>query len=299
MAGGRFGQVLLGSGTNPASTVENWNLTDTKTGDSYVASNTLGGTQRGGGVRSWSGSFAGRGGTPPVLPNQEFLFYGYTYPTTGTELNDGIVYSGQAICSQVVINWNWQANQIYSWTADFQGGNSTGVGLTIGEQATELDTSIPPVESPCNNHILYASTDIKPATTIPNTVSAALTITAALSTESNSSNFSGADCWTRSLAGPIDWNLSIPQEDFDRADPANPALGSIIRLDVFTNPSDFWDLQFGRVEDYSNLVVNRNGDTIARTINIAMCAHNGTRGGRIVVPGGDDTNPWWGEAATP
>ncbi len=296
--GSRFGLVNTAVLNPPTpatamSTVGSWDLTDTKTGDSYVASNTLQGTQRGGGIRIWNGSISGRGNQPPLMPNDERQFTGYTEPANGQEGSDGITYVGPIICQQIVQNWNWQANQMFDWGITYNGNP----GLIIAEGPIVLDESIPPVESACINRIMYASTNIKPATEIPKAVSASLTISAALATEANSSTTFNNECYQKSTPGNIDWTLSINQEDYQRGVDGAPAIGSIIRLDLFVNGSEFWDLRFGRVEDYSNLVVDRStGATMARTINIAMSAFNGNDAGLIALPGQAPTSPWWGKA---
>ena len=289
MPSGRFGLVnrdtVPGTDVTAVSTVENWNLTDTKSADSYVASNTYGGTMRAGGIRSWSGSFAGKGGTPPILPNDIFEFRGYTAPATGIEGTPGTVYSGPAICSSVSIVWNWATNTILMWTAEFSGWP----GLDIVVDSVVEDVSLPPLEATCGTKIVVVDGD---ETEIPFLVSATLTITANQSVEANSSTI-GADgiCYTKTNAGPIDWTLAMPQEDYERetSNPnGSPELGSIVALKAYTNDTDAWILNFGRVMDYSNLTIDRStGAIINRTLNVSMCAANETTVGQIVVPGGD------------
>ena len=279
MPSGRFGLI------DGLSTVEAWELSDAKGADTYVASNTRGGTVRGGGIRSWSGSFRGRGTIPPVMPNEVYPFDGYTSPTTGVEGTDGIVYSGNVLVTQISLTWNWATNLIFAWTAQFQGFP----GLTIASATPTLDASIPPTASACGTSITYGA-DIE----IPKLTQATLTITANVSSEANSSTTSGGECYTSPTPGPIDWTLAMTQEDHLRGVSGYPDLGSNLELKAYVDATNFWHLKFGRLLDYSGLQIDRNGQLISRTINVAMQASDGTSIGKIVKPG--ETTPWWGVA---
>ena len=287
MASGLFG--LVSNNGVPLSTVINWNLTETKTADAFVASNTFQGTQRGGGIRAWSGNFTGKGHTPPVMPNQLFEFEGYTSPTTGVEGTAGPTYSGPAICSGVTINWDFVANAILNWSADFVGLP----GLTIADVVPTLDVSLPFNEGTCLTKATYEGAT---ATEIPALTSIALNITAGLATEANSSTIFDGECWSSASAGPIDWTVALAQEDYLRGVSGYPDLGSDVDLRLYTDLTDYWQLKFGKVLDYSGLVVDRSGGiVIARTINIAMQASDGTTIGNIVLPGEDpQVDVYWG-----
>jgi len=286
MASGRFGVV------NGMSTVENWNLSESKTADSYVASNTYAGTVRGGGITRWSGSFNGKGAIPPVMPNESFLFEGYTAPDDGTEGSAGTVYGGQAIVSSVSINWDWTQNDILSWTVNFNGGTPAAPELTISTKTIPLDTTIPPTVSACGTVITYGA-DIE----IPALASATLTFTAALSSEVHS----GTQCYETWTPGALDWTLTANQQDYKRGVAGYPDLGDDLLLKVYTDQTDFWQLKFGKAQEYSGLTVDRStGATISRTLNIAMQATDGLVIGNVVKPGDDpETTVYWGVTDTP
>ena len=280
------------------STVENWNINDTRTSDSYVASNTLNGTVRGGGIRAWDGGFSGRGNTPPVMPGEEFNFKGYTEPTSGTEGDTGITYDGQALVNSVTVSWNWATNLILGWTVSFNGLP----GLTYATAIPVLDTTIPTIGASCGTKVEYATTAAPTIfNEIPAITQATLTITSTLASEANSSTVAGGECWMGYSKGPIDWTLAMPQEDYIRGVDGYPLLGGFSLLRLYVDATDYWELRFGKMESYTNLVVDRNGgSTIARTLNLAMSATDGTTMGLIKQPAQVATGPvWWGTPDTP
>lgn len=196
MASGAFGLI------NGVNAVSGWTVNDAINPQTYSASNTRQGTYRGGGIREWNGSFNGLGGIPSVMPNQTFTFAGYTTPTTGVEGTNGITYTGQAICRQVSISWNWNNNSALTWSAQFQGLP----GLGIADGAPTLDTSVLDLAISCPTDLKYM--DSATETSIPALANATLTISAALSREANSSTRSGGVCYASYSAGTIDWTIS-------------------------------------------------------------------------------------------
>lgn len=276
--------------------LSNWTLNDTKTSQTYVASNTLGGTARGGGIRDWNGTMSGQGGTPPVMPNQEFDFEGYTYPDNGTLGGDGTTYVGEAIVQQVTVVWDWVNNALLAWTANFVGKP----GLTIVKQAPTLDASAVANEFACGSFAAYQkfgeATDIE----IPKLTTGTLTITANLSQSANSSTRSGGDCFIDRDPGSIDWTFSAGQEDYERGVDGYPDLGDDVTLKLFTKPdlSEWWQLRWGRQEDYTGLSAEAGSNTpIARTINLAMNAATTDGAGHIYQPASAGAGtPWWGVA---
>lgn len=290
MGSGRFGLV------NGLSRVSNWQVNDSKNADAYQSSNTAAGTARGGGVRDWNGSFSGQGGSPPVMPNQEFLFEGYTEPDNGVLGGDGLVYTGQAIVSQVAITWNWTNNQLLRWSANFAGKP----GLTFARATPTVDTSALADEFACGTYFEYGVDDAVVDIEIPALTSATLTITANLAPASNSSTRSGGECFIDRTPGNIDWNLSMNQEDRDRGVSGYPDLGQDVGLKLYTKAdlSEFWALNFGRKLSYTNLTVDtQSNNQISRTLNYAMQARLPSTGalGNITLPG--ETVPYWGQGA--
>lgn len=276
---------------NGMTTVESWTLTESKTSDSYVASNTLIGTQRGGGIRTWNGSFNGRGTTPPAMPGETFAFVGQTAESApGTSGQ----YSGDALVSSVSLTWDWATNTILAYTVDFAGQP----GLAYAEAATIVDGSIPYVGATCGTKVEYATT-AAPTTfiEIPSVTTATLTITSALSSEANSSTIADGTCWTANSAGPIDWTVSLGQEDYIRGIAGYPDLGALSLLKIYVDDTDSYLLKFAAIQDYSGLLVDINtGATIARTLNFGMAASDGATLGNILLPGQTTTDPWWGPA---
>lgn len=296
MPSGIFG--LVEDATGALSTVESWTLNDTKSSDSYSASNTLNGVVRGGGIRTWDGSFIGKGAEPPIMPGESFTFKGYTEPTSGTEGETGITYEGPAICSQVTAVWNWATNTILAWTVTFSGNP----GLTIATAVPTLDASIPTVGATCGTKVEYAlSTAPTVFIEIPAVTQATLSISSTLASEANSSTFANGECWMGHSKGPIDWTLALPQEDYQRGVDGYPLIGGYNLLKLYVDGTDFWELRFSKTESYTGLIVDRNGGTtIARTINFAMSATDGVTMGLIKKPSEELTGPvYWGKPDTP
>ena len=286
MPSGRFGTVATDG--NAVSTVENWNITDSLNAQAYTASNTQGGTDRDGGIVDWNGSFQGKGALPPVLPNDIFEFKGYTAPSNNQLGGTGYVYTGDAIVRSVAINFNYQANELITWTAQIASRSS----LSFPIEAPIMDLTAPSSEFTCGTFIAY-TTDPAGSFTgvnnndgngggtpypnggieIPALTSATLTITANLAESSNSSTRDPNGCFILRDPGNIDWTLSAPQEDHIRGVERYPDLGDNFTIRIYTRPdlSEFWYLKWGKQLEYSNLQVDTGSNTlINRTINIAM-----------------------------
>lgn len=285
MASGKFGRVIK-DGT-AVSTVSNWTLSDNQPGNTYIASNTDAGTGRAGGIRDWNGSFMGYGANPPVMPNDVFDFEGFTWPTNGIASDEGVVYSGPVIIQSVSINWDWTANGLISWTANFMGKP----GLTVALGTVPTDASQPTREIACGTTIQWATTQLQE---IPALANATLTFNAALTEESNSSTRTGGYCYVNREPGPIDWSLSCTQQDWKRGLPEMPNIGDRdLKLTISTKSdgSEWWDLVLASMESYANLVVDRATNApISRQLNFAMNAN----GSGFVSRPGAPTTAWWG-----
>ena len=279
----------------------NFTLNDTKTSVATPATNTRGGTERGGGIREWNGTFGARGGDPlDFMPNHEFTFEGYFAPDNGIEGGDGIAGTGPATIQQTVINWNWGTNERINWTANYQGG----VGLTYPRVTPTLDNAASVDDFACGTFFEYSIDDGVTFIEIPALASATLTFTSALVRESNSSTRSGGDCFARYLPGIIDWTLSMVQQDTEIGIDGYPLLGDDVIFRCYTRgasagppavAAQFFTLKYGRTEAYNSAVDQTTNTPIQRTINAAMQS-NSPGVGHIYTPGqeiGVD-QPWWG-----
>lgn len=258
-------------------------INETLSAESYVSSNTGGGTVSGGGVVDWSASLAGMGGKPPLFPNDIFQLQAYMYPTTGVEGTDGLRYEGEVIVQQITIVWNHVNNQLTKWTAQLAGRSS----LSKQNGAPFVDTTALSSDYPCGTFPKVGAVEIPAITT------STLTISANLSEANNSSTRDAGGCFIKRSPGPINWTWQATNEDFLRGAAAGyPDLNALTELELPINDTESWKLKWGRWLAYSNLNGNTDGTNITRQINVAMVANNGTGLGYIIKPG--ETDAAWG-----
>lgn len=284
--GGKYGVV------NGRKSVRNWSITEQQSAAKAVNSGTKNGTARRVANRSWSGSFGCHGAQPIDLPGRTFTFQGYTGPRNGVSGGTGPRYSGTAIVDSVAITWNWQSGEIINHTVNFSGH----LALTVDNGAWS-DTAEPDLPSICGMKVQYGSvseawTSSGPSEDLndwPNVTQATLTISASNQSYNNSSTYIGGKCWTGKQPGPIDWTLSITEQNPGR--PGDRQIGDDLQIRLFTAEDEYWECMWAHIEGYSNLNVDREtGAIIQRTCNMSM---NGVIGGNYgVLTAPDGTTVW-------
>lgn len=274
---GKFGVV------NGRSSVKDWTITETEAQPKAVASNTYGGTIRRRGVGSWTGSYNALGGRPSVFPGQAFSFSGYTAPDNNTEGGTGQLYAGTARVSSLAITWNWASGELISHAVQFAGhlalGKSTGV---------HSDLTAPQTDETCGTKITYerafgsggSSSGLSAMDEWENLVSATLTINSALQAYVNSSTL----CWTGQAAGPIDWSISITEQENKNI--GRRQRGDDLYLRMYVDSEQYWDVMWAKIREYSGLSVNREGAIIQRTCNLDMNGDLGGNPGSLKHPDG-------------
>jgi hypothetical protein len=271
---GKFGVV------NGMSTVRNWNITDELSNPKFTASNTAGGTGRKTGIDAWTGSFGYFGATPTVMPGESFTFKGYCAPDNDTLAGVGTNVTGTALIDSVVISWNWTNGDIISAVANFSGH----LGLTENLAAAAIaDATTPDAPAACGTKIEYSSDGVT-YTELANLTQATLTISAANQSYVNS----GTSCGTGRKPGPIDWSLSITQQE-----QANILTnGNNYFLKCWIDGVNFWHLKWGKYKGRSNLSVDmESGAIISHVKNFEMNGYNTTQG-FIKLPAAGAN--WWG-----
>lgn len=249
---GKFGVV------NGQTTVRNWNLSNSMTPATFVASNTKFGTGRRAGVRDWTGSYAQYQGEPSVLAGESFAFQGYQGPDDGVS-GAGHSYSGNAVVLSNTINWNMQGGALVDSVTNF-GGDLALAGPTSGAEIS--DATFPAVEEVCATLIEH-STDGVAWTPLDDWTVASLTLTSAVQAYVNSST----GCNTGRKSGPLDWTASVTLQ----TDQEPLAIGSDHLFRFYTTATTFWLLHWGHVGDYSNITVNReSGEIISKVLNLGM-----------------------------
>ena len=179
---------------NGVTCLMQWNVARNRPPVVINNSKLRGGKGRRGGIGSWNGGWSADGGVPLVMPGELFSFVGYTAPADGDEGSDGIRYTGQAVCSQVVLNWDWSTDAIVSHTVQFQGH----LGLTDASGAALIDGS---TDTPSNSNVCAVQYGTGP-TTITHMTTASITMSCAVTTFVNSST--GTETGAKA-SKDIDW----------------------------------------------------------------------------------------------
>lgn len=276
---GKFARI------NGISTARQWTIVDQSTQPKYVATNTYLGTGRVLGVHSWNGTYQAYGVKPQVMPGDTLHFSGYGAPANDVSGN-GLLYGGDAVVSRVVLNWDWRSGAIIGHTVTFAGH----LELTKTSGADPGDSAVPTVNPTTGTKVEWVAGNLTNFAELPNVVNASLTFSAAMASYVNSSTYINGKAWTGQKSGPIDWGLSITQEDDERlTNIFSP--DDIVQVKLFTDSTLFWLLKHGIVRDFSGITVNREtGAIIGRTINIDMNGYYGSTLGAVIMP---DTTQWW------
>lgn len=280
--GGRFCVI------NGITGARNWQINDNGQLSKYVNSATAIGSGRKPGTTSWGGGFAGHGPLPPVMPGDLFGFTGFTAPDDEILGHQGPAYSGNAMCESVVVNWDWASGNVLDYAVTFSGH----LGLTSTLAAypyADVGISDPPPVTPC--HIDYSS-DGTTWTVLGNVTQANLQIVNAVQPYVNSST-SGT---TGRRAGVMDWTASIGIEDTLLGGGMTKFANYQFR--IYTTASLFWFLKWGVVKEFTGLSPQaETGAIISHGIALEMTAQVSGVLGKVVVPGGSPSAPWWGSAS--
>lgn len=277
---GKYGRI------NGIDTMRQWTIAEQAAQPKAVASNTLLGTARKRGVHSWNGSYQAYGAQPVPMPGNIFHFKGYGAPSNDTAGSSGTTYEGDAMCSQVSIAWDWKAGAIIGHTVTFAGH----LELTKESAADPGDSVTPNLLETTGTKVQWSAGSLNSFADLPNVTQATLNISALVEAYVNSSTYVNGKAWTGQKSGPIDWNLSIGQQDDERLTSIFD-IDDVVEIKLFTDSTHFWKLTYGIVRDFGGITVNREtGAIIARTINVDMNGYYGSTHGAIVLP---DTTQWW------
>lgn len=280
---GRFGVV------NGVSTVGSWQITDGGVLAPAVASNTAFGTARKPGIEEWSGSYKLFGTQPAAgqMPGDSISFIGYMAPDNDA-YGAGQEYSGTAFIKQFTMNWNWAGGDILNMNIDFDGHLALVQTPATGPH---LDATLPNFNQVPGTKFAFA-TDAAPTvfTDITDLVSATFTLTNSIQPYVNSSTFITDRVWTGRKAGIFDWTVSWTEQNVDRS---RFKKGDNLALKLYVTASTFWLLKFGRVKDFTNIVVDREtGKIIQQTVNLEMSGVRDTDSSLGTITKPDSTVFW-------
>lgn len=273
---------------NGISTLREWSINDVHTPAEARTSNTAFGKSRRKGVNDWTGSVNVFGITPPAYPGSTIAFIGYVAPDNDAS-GVGLRYSGNAIISQMVLSLNWGAGELLGISLEFGG---VGALATPAAQAQITDGTTPTLYPVPGCKVEY-STDGSTYHEWTDLVSATWTLTNEVQTYVNSSTYENGRLWTGRKAGPIDWTLSLVEQNSDRS-----RFGKgdqlYIRIHLDASGTNYYELKTGLVKDFTGLQVNREtGAILQQTVNVEMNSNDVSDGslGHILLP---DTTVWWG-----
>lgn len=275
------------------STISNWSINLPMMKDARSFSNTRGGMIRRRGPRDWNGQFAAGGTFPAVFPGDRFEGKFFVGPeeayVPGAE---GPVYTGESIIDQVVININWETGAIQSYTASFSGS-----GALTEEQGTYEDLSFPDAPSSSEARLVIVGEDGSESagsdgeTEVCDITTLTLTIKAANTQARNSCSGD----WTIRRAGNVDWTLAMTIQE-GKLSGLPFEQGDFKHFRLYIDADRYWDLKFGLVGDYGNIVVDRESAAIVSVqVTVEMSTHTEDPAdgiGYIRVPGFPDVD-WW------
>lgn len=285
---GKWGVVNVSAAA--VSTVRNWRLSTSSEPKTFIASNTKGGTGRRPAVLDWSGNYQQYAKIPTVMPGSGGLFAGYVGPTNGTPGTAGPIMSGTFICENIQVVINWGGAELITITTNFLGNDI----LTRSEGVVAFDTSIPSVFPSGLGKFEIAKAIATPVYSAICSTQATLNILAQMLPYSDSCTYDATKGMMirKRVSGAIDWNLSVVCDDIASFVSPPVVVGDLVLVKLWVDTTNFWDLKYGIVENVSDFTVDREtGALISYTLNISMCADNGTIMGSITLPGAG--TPWW------
>lgn len=271
---GKFGVV------NGVTKVRDWSMSIIDSGELYRDSSTRAGAVRNSGIIDSNGQFSVNDGTPVLYPGNFFKFEGYPLPTSGVYDSDGVIWTiDTAIIESFSSTWNWGKAQTLTSTYTFAQGTACPT-FVVGHY---LDVSLVTPAKMCSLGFTISLNDID-WVAYDNMVSATFTLTRSNPEITNSAY----GCCTGRTPGNIDWTLSITEEnDYNVVGTATPVpIGTNVALRLYVTAATYWELSWGRLQSWTDLVVDRDsGRIVQKTCNYAMNGISGGILGAIFAPG--------------
>jgi hypothetical protein len=257
---GKFGYV------NGATRTSEWGMSILDSGEDHTDSSTLAGHLRISGIVDSNGYFHVNGGAPLVYPGSYFLFEGYPAPSDGIYGSSGNLWVVDlAILDSLAITWTWAKEGKLSSVYNFSQGTACP---TVGSgYISDDEPNIPNQMCSLAVKISTNDSDYYPYLGITNAVFT-------LSCANHESNTSYSGCCTHRIPGIMDWTLAITEEnDYNNVGLAGTVnIGDIVSFQLYDSAISCWNLNWGILQNWSNLVVDvATGRIIQKTANYAMC----------------------------
>lgn len=262
---------------NGVHTVQNWSIDSEADLQSYVASNTKGGTGRMNGNKRWRGTYKALGHTPVQLPGAAITFTGTIDNVKGA--------TGAAIVEQCEITINIESGEIINYTTTFGSDGALSLG-----NAAATDTVVPNPPSSIGCKVELGTVAASPVfTELADVRTITITLTSAPSTYVSS----GTAGIERRYKGPYDVQLSIAVycDDFSTV----PQENTINQVRCYVDGTTYWDFKWIRWSGISGMLVDPSTHAvIGCTVNGAMNGYTNVAAtptaGYVKAP---STTAWW------
>jgi hypothetical protein len=275
---------------NGIDTAGSFSISEQNAASVSRASNTKFAPVRRKGVFTWNGNYQKYGGMPLHMPGDIFSFSGYTAPDNDVAGTAGVIYSGSAIVDSVALNFDWTTGAIIDHNVSFSG--HLALTRTSGTMSDATTPDMPPIAVSAGIKWISGLGDISSPNSLPNIATATLNFSAANQAYVNSSTVISGDIWTGRKAGVPDLNMSCTVQDNVRGVSGLPEKGDDIKLKLYINATEFFEIWWLHVRDYTGATYDRrSGAIVQATMNADWNGYftDGTEG-KVVLP---DTSEWF------
>jgi hypothetical protein len=203
------------------------------------------------------------GHTPILMPGDLFNFLGYTAPDNDAS-GVGWTYSGQAMITQLVHNWNFTGGEVLNMSYDF-GGN---MALTPNAAAAQI-TDTAPADLPLVQLTkIQFSIDGAAWQDWTAVSTAALTLNNMVQTFVDSDTIIAGRIWTGRKKAVSNASVAITEHNTDRS---RFTKGQQLWLRMYVTPTLFWELKWVKIESFTGIKVDiKTGAIIQQTVNLKM-----------------------------
>lgn len=262
------------------STIGEWEVSYEGDLQTFVASNTDGGTVSRDGNTDWSGQYRAKGHTPAVKHGETFAFIGSVDGTNGV--------SGDAIVDDIEIVIDIESGAIIEHTVNFSANGALTEGAAAASDATDVDA---PTSIGCKvkYHTVGALWDGS-ETELPDV----RTVTIRMRSNNAPYNSSSTGGATKRTVGGLeaDVSISVYTDDFS----ALPSINAYNEVRIFVDATDYWEFNFLQWGEHSGLGADIEGqENVEATLNGTWSAYDDAATpvkGAITTPGGTDGDVW-------
>lgn len=227
----------IGGVINGVSNIREWSVEPTSAAPAHGSSATAGGTNRGAGVRDWTGSYRAYGPVPAMFP-------GGAPAAFQAQIGGGEGIEGDIVCESVEIVWDIEGGGIIEHTVNFGGDGAYALG-----SYDPSDAAIPEYPTSIGTQVELSAPYPEDFAELEQIRSITLRLTSNPPTYSSS----GTGGWIRRGQARLDAELDI---DLYTEDPAIlPVPNTVYQVRLYTTATLFWLLQWMRFTDGPGITV--------------------------------------------